>query len=115
MVRFYMVKSREDLVKWSLRKAEEYLESARQNLDENRLFPAAEEIFRSVETTLEALLYHFGTRKIEYPGKVKKFTGRLALQYRERNMTGIWRWRPSFIWQDMIMVAYFLNESLNET
>jgi HEPN domain-containing protein len=47
-----MAKSREDLVKWSLRKAEEYLESARQNLDENRLFPAAEEIFRSVETTL---------------------------------------------------------------
>jgi len=76
-----MVKSREDLVKWSLRKAEEYLQFARQNLDENRLFPAAEEIFRSVETTLEALLYHFGTRKIEYPGKVKKFTGRLALQF----------------------------------
>lgn len=57
------------------------MESARQNLDENRLFPAAEEIFRSVETTLEALLYHFGTRKIEYPGKAKKFTGRLALQF----------------------------------
>jgi len=76
-----MAKSREDLVKWSLQKAEEYLKSARNNLDETRIFPAAEEIFRAVETTLEALLYHFGTRKIEYPGTVKKFTGRLALQF----------------------------------
>jgi HEPN domain-containing protein len=76
-----MAKSREDSVSWSLRKAEEYLESARKNIDESRLFPAAEEIFRAVETTLEALLYHFGTKKIEYPGKKKKFTGRLALQF----------------------------------
>jgi len=69
------------MVKWSLNKAEEFLESARENLDEDRLFPAAEEIFRVVETTLEALLYHFGVRKIEYPGDKKKFTGRLALQF----------------------------------
>jgi len=33
-----------------------------------------------VETSLEAMLYHYGVRKIEYPGK-KKFTGRLALQF----------------------------------
>ena len=76
-----MAKSREDLVRWSLRKAEEFLASAKNNLDEDRLFPAAEEIFRAIETTLEALLYHFGIRRIEYPGKVKKFTGRLALQF----------------------------------
>jgi len=55
------------LVRWSLRRAEEFMESARKNLDENRLFPAAEEIFRAVETTLEGLLYNFGVRKIEYP------------------------------------------------
>lgn len=50
-------------------------------MEANRLFPAAEEIFRSVESTLEALLYYFGVRRIEYPGKKKKFTGRLALQF----------------------------------
>jgi uncharacterized protein (UPF0332 family) len=76
-----MAKSREDLARWSLKKAEEYLESAHSNLESKRLFPAAEEIFRAVETTLEALLYHYGVRKIEYPGSLKKFTGRLALQF----------------------------------
>jgi len=76
-----MAKSREDLVRWSLQKAEEYLQSANENLKAGRLFPAAEEIFRSVETSLEAMLYHFGTKKIEYLGRRKKFTGRLALQF----------------------------------
>lgn len=80
-----MVKSREDLVRWSLKKAEEYLQSAQDNIQANRLFPTAEEIFRSVETTLEALLYYFGIRKIEYPGKRKKFTGRPALQFLVRD------------------------------
>jgi uncharacterized protein (UPF0332 family) len=76
-----MAKSREDLVKWCLRKAEEYLQSAQENVRAGRLFPAAEEIFRSVESSLEALLYNFGVRKIEYPGTRTKFTGRLALQF----------------------------------
>jgi uncharacterized protein (UPF0332 family) len=76
-----MAKSRDDTVKWCLRKAEEYLQSAQENIRANRLFPAAEEIFRSVESTLEALLYNFGVRKIEYPGERTKFTGRLALQF----------------------------------
>ena len=76
-----MAKSREDLVKWCLKKAEEYLQSAQENIRVGRLFPAAEEIFRSVESTLEALLYNFGVKKIEYPGERTKFTGRLALQF----------------------------------
>jgi uncharacterized protein (UPF0332 family) len=76
-----MAKSREDLVKWCLRKAEEYLQSAQENIRAGRLFPAAEEIFRSVESTLEAFLYNFGVRKIEYPSERTKFTGRLALQF----------------------------------
>jgi len=76
-----MAKSREDSVRWSLKKAEEFLESAGRNLDEDRLFPVAEEIFRVVETILEALLYRFGVRRIEYPGARKKFAGRLALQF----------------------------------
>ncbi len=75
-----MVKSRENLVEWSLQKAEEYLESASANLQNNRLYPAAEEIFRVIETSLEAMLYRYGVKKIEYPGR-KKFTGRLALQF----------------------------------
>jgi uncharacterized protein (UPF0332 family) len=76
-----MAKSREDSAKWCLKKAEEYLQSAQENIHASRLFPAAEEIFRSVESTLEALLYSFGVRKIEYPGGRTKFTGRLALQF----------------------------------
>jgi len=31
------------------------------------------------------MLYHFGVRKIEYSGRRKKFTGRLALQFLVRN------------------------------
>jgi len=76
-----MAKSREDSVKWCLKKAEEYLQSAQENIYADRLFPAAEEIFRCVESTLEALLYSFGVGKIEYPGGRTKFTGRLALQF----------------------------------
>jgi len=75
-----MAKSREDLVKWCLKKAEEYLQSAQENIRAGRLFPAAEEIFRSVESAL-ARAYNFGVRKIEYPGERTKFTGRLALQF----------------------------------
>jgi hypothetical protein len=41
-----MAKSREDSVKWCLGKAEEYLQSAQENVRAGRLFPAAEEIFR---------------------------------------------------------------------
>jgi hypothetical protein len=80
-----MERSREDSARWALRKAGEYLESARHNLKAGRLFPTAEEIFRSVETSLEALLYHYGVRRIEYPGGSKKFTGRLALQFLVRD------------------------------
>ena len=80
-----MAKSREDTVKWCLRKSEEYLQSAQDNIRASRLFPAAEEVFRSVESTLEALLYSRGAKKIEYPGSEKKFTGRLALQFLVRD------------------------------
>jgi len=73
-VKCYMERSRAGLVRWALERAEEYLQSAQDNLEAGRLFPAAEEIFRSVETALEALLYHYGVRKIEYPGTEKKFT-----------------------------------------
>jgi len=76
-----MARNREDTVKWCLKKAEEYLQSAQENIRAHRLFPAAEEIFRSIETSLEALLYNFGVRKVEYPGTRTKFTGRLALQF----------------------------------
>lgn len=76
-----MVQSREELVKWSLQKAEEYFSAASSNFDAGRLYPAAEETFRAIETALEALLYYYGIKKIEYPVKEKKFTGRLALQF----------------------------------
>lgn len=76
-----MVQSHEELVEWSLQKAEEYFSSAKSNFEAGRLYPAAEETFRTIETALEALLYYYGIRKIEYPGKKKKFVGRLALQF----------------------------------
>jgi len=76
-----MAKSQDDSVKCCFRKAEEYLQSAQDNIGAGRLFPAAEEVFRSVETVLEALLRLRGVEKIEYPGAGKKFTGRLALQF----------------------------------
>lgn len=76
-----MAQSREELVKWSLDKAEEYFSAANSNFEAGRLYPAAEETFRAIETALEALLYYQGIRKIEYPGREKKFTGRLALQF----------------------------------
>jgi uncharacterized protein (UPF0332 family) len=76
-----MAKNRVDLAKWGLQKSEEYLRSAQDNVRARRLYPAAEEVFRSVESTLEALLYSRGVSKIEYPGSEKKFTGRLALQF----------------------------------
>jgi uncharacterized protein (UPF0332 family) len=76
-----MAQSREELVRWSLQKAEEYFSSANSNFEAGRFFPAAEETFRTIETALEALLYYYGIRKIEYPGREKKFTGRLALQF----------------------------------
>lgn len=76
-----MEKSRGDLSKWALDKAEEYLLSAQKNVEEERLFVAAEEIFRAMENSLEAILYHKGVKRIAYPGKEKKFTGRLALQF----------------------------------
>ena len=80
-----MAESQEDLVNWSISKAEEYLNSARDNLSRDRYFVAAEEIFRSIETSLEALLYKSGIKRIEYPGTREKFTGRLALQFLVRD------------------------------
>ncbi len=80
-----MGRSRGGLASWALQKAEEYLESARANIEAGRLFPAAEEVFRSVENSLEALLYTRGVRRIEYPGSRGKFTGRLALQFLVRD------------------------------
>jgi len=80
-----MVKNLSD-VNWCLKKAEEYLESAKDNIQKERLYPAAEEIFKCVETLLEALLYFYGVKKIEYPGRIKKFSGRLALQFLIRDV-----------------------------
>jgi hypothetical protein len=81
-----MEKNRESLVKWTLEKAKEYLESAKDNLVKNRLFPCAEDIFKAVETLLETLLYYHGVKKIEYPGLTKEFKGRLALQFLVRDI-----------------------------
>jgi len=80
-----MEKNRDDLVKWALGKAEEYLLSAQRNVEEERLYVAAEEAFRAIENSLEALLYSRGITRIAYPGGEKEFTGRLALQFLVRD------------------------------
>ena len=80
-----MAESRKDLAKWALDKAEEYLGSAKDNLEQDRLYVAAEEIFRSIENSLEAMLYQQGITKISYPGREKEFSGRLALQFLARD------------------------------
>ncbi len=77
--------SQEDLAKWALDKAEEYLGSAKSNLEEGRRYVAAEEIFRAIENSLEAMLYQQGVKRIAYPGTGKEFTGRLALQFLVRD------------------------------
>lgn len=59
-----MGKSREDLVKWSMKKAEEYLDSAKSNLEHERLYPVAEEIFRVVETAPEVSIKNYGTTRL---------------------------------------------------
>jgi uncharacterized protein (UPF0332 family) len=76
-----MAESQKDLVDWAAQKAEEYLASAKTNLDEGRLFVAAEEIFRSIENSIEAMLYARGIKRIAFPSKGKEFTGRLALHF----------------------------------
>jgi HEPN domain-containing protein len=81
-----MEKNRESLVKWTLEKAKEYLESAKDNLVKSRFFPCAEDIFKAVETLLETLLYYHGVKKIEYHGLTKEFKGRLALQFLVRDI-----------------------------
>ena len=80
-----MANGQKDLADWALQKAEEYLQSAKSNLEEDRLFVAAEESFRAIENSLEAMLYSQGISKISYPGKDKEFTGRLALQFLVRD------------------------------
>lgn len=69
------------MVEWAQQKADEVLASAASNLEGGRLFPAAEDIFRTVETSLEGMLYTQGITEIKYTGKRKPFTGRLALQH----------------------------------
>ena len=66
---------------WALARAEENIASAESNLEAGRLRVAAENIFRAVETSLEALLYFYRVREIEYPAQRRKFTGRLVLQF----------------------------------
>ena len=75
-----MAGSQERRVQWAIKKAQENLDSATDNIEEGRTYPAAEEIFRSVESSLTALLYSVGVEVIEYHRYDGKLTGRQALQ-----------------------------------
>jgi HEPN domain-containing protein len=75
-----MVRSQQERVQWSVKKAQEYYDSAIHNIEANRRYPAAEEIFRSVESCLTALLYNEGITRIEYKDWNGVLTGRLAHQ-----------------------------------
>jgi HEPN domain-containing protein len=75
-----MVRSQLERVQWSFNKAQEYYDSEIHNIEANRRYPAAEEIFRSVESCLTALLYNEGITRIEYKDWDGVLTGRLAHQ-----------------------------------
>ena len=75
-----MARSQQERVQWSLQKAREYLESAQDNILAERRYPAAEDIFRSVETGLTTLIYNAGITSIEYRNWDGTLTGRLAHQ-----------------------------------
>jgi HEPN domain-containing protein len=75
-----MVRSQQERVQWSVKKAQEFYDSAIQNIEANRRYPAAEEVFRSVESCLTALLYNEGITRIEYKDWDRTLTGRLAHQ-----------------------------------
>ena len=75
-----MVRSQRERVQWSVKKAQEFYDSAIQNIEANRRYPAAEEVFRSVESCLTALLYNEGITRIEYKNWTGTLTGRLAHQ-----------------------------------
>jgi HEPN domain-containing protein len=83
-----MAQSREELVKWSLQKAEGYFSAANSNFEAGRLYPAAEETFRAIETALEALLYYQGIKKIEFWRNLRWFPGRGVKMHRH---LCIWR------------------------
>ena len=112
-----MAANREDLVRWALERAEENLASAAENLSAGRLHAAAENIFRTVETSLETLLYYHGVRKIEYPGRRKKFVGKLALQFLIRDTLAfnvLISFRFSFIIAGIFKIREFHHLNLRE-
>ena len=61
-----MEKNQERRIRWVVNKSQEYFDSATDNIKAKRTFPAAEEIFKCVESSLTALLYNEGIVKIEY-------------------------------------------------
>ena len=69
-----MARNQEALVQWAVNKSQEYLDSATDHIDSGRTYPAAEEIFRSVESSFTALLYSEGIEKIEY----REYGGKLT-------------------------------------
>jgi len=75
-----MVRNQERRTQWAVNKSQEYLDSATDNIMAGRTFPAAEEIFKCVESCLTALLYNEGIVKIEYHEYGGNLTGRQALQ-----------------------------------
>ncbi len=75
-----MARNRRERVQWSLQKAQEYLDSAQDNIFAERFFPGAEDVFRSVESSLTTLLYNEGVSRIEYKDWDGTLTGRLAHQ-----------------------------------
>ena len=75
-----MARNQQERVQWSLQKAREYLESAQDNIAAERRYPAAEDVFRSVENGLTSLLYNAGITRIEYRDWDVTLTGRLAHQ-----------------------------------
>jgi len=79
--RYYLARNPEERVRWSIQKSQENLDSAIADVKAGRTFPAAEAIFRSIESSLAGLVYSTGTTDIEYPRYGQdSLTGRSALR-----------------------------------
>jgi len=61
-----LARNPQERVQWSLQKAQEYLDSAQDNIIVERFYPAAEDIFSSVEGSLTTLLYNEGIARIDF-------------------------------------------------
>ena len=76
-----MARSREDLIEWCLKKAEEYLQSAQENIRAKRLFPAAEEILGRLRALSKLFCIVLGLGRLSIQADVRSLLGVLLCNF----------------------------------